>query len=88
MKILSTYYNGMLAHCNACGALLGYTPEDVNEKQNIKCPQCSFVMWVPFNPNYDGVIVEESENKDETLVPEQLGTDAGDSELSESGSCV
>ena len=72
MKILSDYYNGMLAHCNNCGALLGYAPEDVNEKQNIKCPKCSFIMWVPFNPNYDGVIKEESEEeRNETVVSEQ-----------------
>ena len=72
MKILCDYYNGMLAHCNNCGALLGYAPEDVNENQNITCPKCSFVMWVPFNPNYDGVIKEESEEeRNETVVSEQ-----------------
>lgn len=59
MQTLSKYYNGMIAHCNNCGALLGYTPDDVNEDQNIKCPECSFVIWVPFNPNYEGEIKDD-----------------------------
>lgn len=69
MKLLNTRYYGMIARCNACGAILGYAPEDVNENQNIICPQCKFTLWVPFNPNYDGVIKEEKEEKkDETVV--------------------
>ena len=63
MKLLSPRYCGMIARCNSCGALLGYNPADVDKNQNIKCPQCSFTIWVPFNPNYDGVIKEESEEK-------------------------
>ena len=53
----------MIARCNACGCLIGYEPNDVSSSQNIKCPQCGFTLWVPFNPNYDGVIKEESEEK-------------------------
>lgn len=70
MKILSTRYYGLIARCNACGCLIGYTPDDVNKNQNITCPQCKFTLWVPFNPNYDGVIKEEEkeEKKDETVV--------------------
>lgn len=59
MKLLNPRYYGMIARCNACGALIGYEPKDVNENQNIKCPQCGFVLWVPFNTKYDGVIKEE-----------------------------
>ena len=69
MKLLYTRYGGMLARCPNCYAIIGYDPDDVNTNQNISCPQCKFKMWVPFNPNYDGVIKEESEEKkDETVV--------------------
>ena len=69
MKILNTRYYGQIARCNACGCLIGYEPADVSANQNITCPQCKFVLWVPFNPTYDGVIKEASEEKkDETLV--------------------
>ena len=69
MKILNQRYYGMIARCNACGCLIGYEPNDVSTSQNIKCPQCGFSLWVPFNPNYDGVIKEEKEEKkDETVV--------------------
>lgn len=70
MKILCQRYYGMIARCNACGCLIGYSPDDVSSSQNISCPQCKFTLWVPFNPNYDGVIKEEEkeEKKDETVV--------------------
>ena len=60
-----------MARCPSCYALIGYSPEDVSTNQNIRCPQCQFTMWVPFNPNYDGV-VKESEDKDDgkTVVSE------------------
>ena len=56
----------MIARCNGgCGALIGFEPEDVSKNQCISCPQCKQVLWVPFNPNYDGVIKEEEkENKE------------------------
>ena len=60
MQILSEHYYGMIARCNACGALLGYKPEDVNTNQNIKCPICKFTIWVPVNPNYNGVIKNDT----------------------------
>ena len=63
MKILNTRYYGQIARCNACGCLIGYEPADVSANQNITCPQCKFVLWVPFNPTYDGIIKEESEEK-------------------------
>jgi len=31
MKLLNPRYYGMIARCNACGALIGYEPNDVNE---------------------------------------------------------
>lgn len=75
MKILNTRYYGSIARCNSCGALLGYTPDDVSNTQNIKCPQCGFVLWVPFNPNYDGVIKESEEKENgKSMVSEQSGT--------------
>lgn len=63
MKILNTRYYGMIARCNNCGCLIGYEPNDVSSSQNLSCPQCKFTLWVPFNPNYDGVI-KESEEKE------------------------
>lgn len=69
MKILNSRYFGLIARCNyGCGALLGYTPEDVSANQTITCPVCGAKLWVPFNPNYDGIIKEEEEKKDETVV--------------------
>lgn len=55
---------GLIARCNyGCGALIGYEPKDVNPNQNIKCPQCGMMLWVPFNPNYDGVIKDDDQAK-------------------------
>ena len=74
MKLLNPRYLGLIARCNSgCGALIGYEPDDVSKNQCIKCPQCGAVLWVPFNPNYDGVIREEN-NNGESVVPEQSGT--------------
>lgn len=66
MKLLYPRYFGMIARCNyGCGALIGYDPDDVSKDQIIVCPQCRAKLWVPFNPNYDGVIKEEEkENKE------------------------
>ena len=62
MKLLNTCYYGLIARCNTgCGALIGYTPEDVSKNQCIKCPQCGTVLWVPFNSTYDGVIKENTD---------------------------
>ena len=69
MKLLNPRYYGLIARCNGgCGALIGYEPNDVSKNQCIKCPQCGMVLWVPFNPNYDGVIKESEEKKDEESV--------------------
>ena len=76
MKLLNTKYFGLIARCNTgCGALIGYEPNDVSKNQCIKCPQCGMVLWVPFNPNYDGVIKESEEKKDgKAFVSEQPGS--------------
>ena len=73
MKILNTRYFGSIARCNSCGCILGYAPTDVAKDQTIKCPQCNFTIWVPLDPNYDGIIKEESEDKKngKAVVPEQ-----------------
>ena len=69
MKLLYNRYMGMIARCNGgCGALIGYEPADVSKNQCIKCPQCGAVLWVPFNPNYDGIIKESEEKKNEESV--------------------
>lgn len=58
----------MIARCNACGCIIGYGPEDVSTSQNMKCPQCGFNMWVPFNGTYDGVIKESEVKKNDAVV--------------------
>ena len=63
MKLLTQRYFGLIARCNSCGALLGYEPNDVDKEQHIKCPQCGFTIWVPFNPNYEGVIEDNGDNR-------------------------
>ena len=68
MTILCQRYYGSIARCNACGCIIGYKPEDVDKNQNIKCPQCGFTLWVPFNPNYDGVIKESEEKRNDSMV--------------------
>lgn len=82
MILLNKRWGGQIARCPNCYAIIGYTPEDVSATQNIKCIQCSFTLWVPFNPNYDGVIKEESEDKKDgnTVVSEQSGSGKGDNE--------
>lgn len=73
MKLLCPRYMGLIARCNGgCGALIGYEPNDVSKNQCIKCPQCGAVLWVPFNPNYDGVVKESEDKKDgKIVVPEK-----------------
>lgn len=71
MILISNRYCGSIARCPNCFAILGYTPDDVNSSQNIKCPQCNFMMWVPMNINYDGVIkddksIDTNNNNDNT----------------------
>lgn len=62
MILLNPRYYGLVARCNACGALLGYKPDDVDKDKHIKCPQCDFTILVPFDPNYDGIVKEEEKN--------------------------
>ena len=61
MKLLYKRYGGLLARCPQCYALIGYDPDDVSTTQNIRCPQCQTMMWVPFNPNYDGRIINNDQ---------------------------
>ena len=63
MKLLNTRYYGQIARCNNCGAIIGYEPADVSDNQNIKCPQCSFMLWVPFNPKYEGEIKDDGKSE-------------------------
>ena len=69
MVILSNYYRGLVCRCNACGALLGYGPEDVFDNSYVKCPQCGFKILTKMQLDYDGVIREE--NKDGKAVVSQ-----------------
>ena len=68
MKLLYQRYGGLIARCPNCYAIIGYNPDDVSQTQNISCPQCQFTLWVPFNPNYDGVIKESEMKANETVV--------------------
>lgn len=80
MILLNKRWGGLIARCPNCYAIIGYKPEDVTSLQNIKCPQCFSSMWVPFNPNYDGIIKESEEKKNgNTVVSEQSWTGTGDS---------
>ena len=68
MQILFPRYYGQMARCNKCGCIIGYAPEDVNKEQKILCPQCQFMILVPFNPNYEGVIENEKLNDESAVV--------------------
>ena len=59
MVLLSNYYRGLVCRCNACGALLGYGPEDVFDNSYVKCPVCNFKILTKMQLDYDGVIREE-----------------------------
>lgn len=65
MKVLYNRYGGLIARCPSCYAILGYTPDDVSTDQTFICPQCQFKIWVPLNPNYDGIIRATEENNSE-----------------------
>ena len=68
MKVLNLRYYGSIARCNSCGCLIGYEPNDVDKEQHIKCPQCGFTIWVPLDPNYDGIIKESEDKKNDSVV--------------------
>jgi len=59
MIIFAPRYGGLIARCPNCYCVLGYTPDDVDNTQHMRCPQCSFNIWVPLDPTYDGVIKED-----------------------------
>ena len=54
MVLLSNYYRGLVCRCNACGALLGYGPEDVFDNSYVKCPVCNFKILTKMQLDYDG----------------------------------
>lgn len=62
MILISLGYNGLIAHCDTCGALIGYDANDIFADGRCKCPQCN--EWIQTNmiPQYDGV-VKEKENE-------------------------
>ena len=70
MVLLSNYYRGLVCRCNACGALLGYGPEDVFDNSYVKCPKCGFKILTKMQLDYDGVIREEKDDG-KTVVQEQ-----------------
>ena len=67
MTILSNYYNGLICHCNNCGALLGYRPEDVHRNSYVTCPLCRFEILTKIQLDYDGIVREENKSG-ETVV--------------------
>lgn len=63
MILIYPRYFGSIARCNfGCGALIGYTPEDVSKNSTIRCPQCGAILHVNFDPNYDGTIKDQEKN--------------------------
>ena len=59
MILFSKYYKGLVCRCNACGALLGYKPDDIHKNSYVTCPQCGFEILTKMQLDYDGVIREE-----------------------------
>ena len=68
MKLLNTYYRGLICRCPSCFAILGYEPADVHTNSYVTCPQCKFEILTKMMLDYDGVIKESEEKKDETVV--------------------
>lgn len=67
MVLLNNRYYGSICRCNACGAILGYGPEDIFENSYVKCPLCGFKILTKMQLDYDGVVREEKEDG-ETVV--------------------
>lgn len=67
MIVLSNYYRGLVCRCNACGALLGYKPEDVHNNSYVTCPRCRFEILTKMQLDYDGIVKEEKKDG-ETVV--------------------
>ena len=47
VKVLVDHFLGLTVYCTKCGALLGYTAQDIYEKQYIYCPRCKEKIVVP-----------------------------------------
>lgn len=62
MVLIAARYNGLVAHCDNCGALIGYTPEDLWANGTFKCPQCNEWVQTSMVADYDGVVKEKQES--------------------------
>lgn len=62
MIVLSNKFVGCIHQCE-CGAVLAYTPADVNENCFIYCPICHMRQKTTMDLSYDGVIKEEKNEK-------------------------
>ena len=62
MIVLSQRFFGSIARC-ACGAVIGYKPEDVSRAKVIRCPVCTNLVEVPLDPNYDGIVKEKKDEE-------------------------
>ena len=56
--VLSNKFVGCIHQCE-CGAVLAYTPADINENCFIYCPICHMRQKTTMDLSYDGVIKEE-----------------------------
>ena len=72
MTVLCERYFGQLVRCK-CGAIIAYKPEEVNRACTIRCPICTDLITVLFDPNYEGVVKDGK-----AVVSEQSG--AGESD--------
>ena len=66
MFVICERYYGQLVRCK-CGAIIGFKPEEVTRASTIRCPVCSDLINVLFDPNYEGVI------NNDAVVSEQPG---------------
>ena len=56
--VLSNKFVGCIHQCE-CGAVLAYTPADINENCFIYCPVCRTRQKTSMDLGYDGVIKEQ-----------------------------
>ena len=70
MIVLNQRYFGQLARCS-CGAVIGFSPDEVSRASTIRCPVCTNLINVLFDPTYDGVVKENNDGNG--MVQEQSG---------------
>lgn len=68
MIILNKYYRGLICRCPNCFAILGYSPADVHKNSYVTCPLCKFEILTKMMLDYDGIIKESEEKKNETVL--------------------